>query len=163
VVRIVVADEVTEELVNGVRRLLPQLSKSARPLTEAEIEEIVASPSTALLLAHAETAAAKAAPGEASAAEGAIVGMLTLVTFRLPTGVRAWIEDVVVDESQRGQGTGAALIRAAIELAAAKGAITVDLTSRPAREAANRLYRRVGFEVRDTNVYRVKLSGSDGA
>ena len=86
-----------------------------------------------------------------------IVGMLTLVTFRLPTGVRAWIEDVVVDSGSRGQGVGEALTQAAIELAAARGAQTVDLTSRPSREAANRLYRRMGFEPRETNVYRFRL------
>ena len=85
------------------------------------------------------------------------MGMLTLVTFRLPTGVRAWVEDVVVDSAARGQGVGEALTQAAIELAAARGAQTVDLTSRPSREAANRLYRRMGFEPRETNVYRFQL------
>ena len=84
----------------------------------------------------------------------AIVGTLTLVVFRIPTGVRAWIEDVVVDESARGRGVGEALTVAAIGLATGAGARTVDLTSRPTREAANRLYRRLGFELRDTNVYR---------
>lgn len=86
-----------------------------------------------------------------------ILGTLTLVTFRIPTGVRAWIEDVVVDEAARGKGVGEALNRAAVELARAKGAKTVDLTSRPKREAANRLYRRLGFVARDTNVYRYEL------
>lgn len=86
-----------------------------------------------------------------------IVGMLTLVTFRLPTGVRAWIEDVVVDGGSRGRGVGEALTQAAIEHASARGAQTVDLTSRPSREAANRLYRRIGFEPRETNVYRFRL------
>ncbi len=95
---------------------------------------------------------ARAAPD--SAAGGPIVGTLTLVVFRIPTGLRAWIEDVVVDESVRGRGVGEALTLAAIDLAAAAGARTVDLTSRPSREAANRLYRRLGFEQRDTNVYR---------
>jgi ribosomal protein S18 acetylase RimI-like enzyme len=89
--------------------------------------------------------------------DGNIVGSLTLVTFRIPTGIRAWIEDVVVDESARGHGVGEALNQAAIEEARRKGAVTVDLTSRPSREAANRLYQRIGFVQRDTNVYRYSL------
>ncbi len=83
-----------------------------------------------------------------------IVGMLTLAVFRIPSGVRAWIEDVVVDTEMRGNGIGAALVRRAIEIAQESKAKTVDLTSRPSREAANRLYQRLGFEQRSTNVYR---------
>jgi ribosomal protein S18 acetylase RimI-like enzyme len=86
--------------------------------------------------------------------DGDIVGMLTLITFEIPTAVRAWIEDVVVDQAARGQGVAAALVRAALDRATAQGARTVDLTSRPDREAANRLYVRMGFELRQTNVYR---------
>jgi ribosomal protein S18 acetylase RimI-like enzyme len=85
---------------------------------------------------------------------GPILGCMTLVVFRIPTGVRAWIEDVVVDADARGKGVGEALNSAALELAASLGAKTVDLTSRPSREAANRLYRRLGFVQRETNVYR---------
>lgn len=88
-----------------------------------------------------------------------IVGSLTLVVFPIPTGVRAWIEDVVVDSSVRGKGVGEALNREALRIARIKGAVTVDLTSRPSREAANRLYQRLGFEKRDTNVYRYDLKG----
>ena len=88
---------------------------------------------------------------------GAIVGSLTLVVFAIPTAVRAWIEDVVVDETARGRGVGEALNRAALARAEHEGARTVDLTSRPAREAANRLYQRIGFEPRDTNIYRFDL------
>jgi ribosomal protein S18 acetylase RimI-like enzyme len=87
------------------------------------------------------------------------VGSLTLAMFRIPTGVRAWIEDVVVDESARGRGVGEALTQEALGRARAAGARTVELTSRPSREAANRLYLRLGFEVRDTNVYRFSLEG----
>jgi ribosomal protein S18 acetylase RimI-like enzyme len=86
--------------------------------------------------------------------DGTIVGTLTLAIFRIPTGLRAWIEDVVVDERARGRGVGAALTNAAIRLASDQGARTVDLTSRPSREAANRLYQRLGFVARETNVYR---------
>jgi ribosomal protein S18 acetylase RimI-like enzyme len=87
-----------------------------------------------------------------------IVGMLTLVTFRIPTGVRAWIEDVAVDAEARGKGVGEALSREAIRIAASRNARTVELTSRPKREAANRLYRKIGFEPRDTKVYRYTIS-----
>ena len=86
-----------------------------------------------------------------------ILGMLSLVAFEIPTGVRAWVEDVVVDEAARGQGAGFALVEAAVEHAKKVGARTVDLTSRPSREAANRLYQRAGFQLRETNVYRVTL------
>ena len=85
------------------------------------------------------------------------LGSLTLVLFRIPTGVRAWIEDVVVDEAARGQGVGELLNREALRIAAENGAVTVDLTSRPSREAANRLYQRIGFKQRETNVYRYEL------
>ena len=83
--------------------------------------------------------------------------MLTIVIFPIPTGVRSWIEDVVVDASGRGKGTGEALSKHALNLAKSEGAKTVDLTSRPSREAANRLYKRVGFKLRETNVYRFDI------
>lgn len=147
------AREVTEDLVRALHRLLPQMSRSARLPSGLEIDEIVSSRATTLLLASDDGSESDEAD-EVGERDGAIVGMLTLVTFRLPTGVRAWIEDVVVDTGSRGRGVGEALTQAAIELAADRGAQTVDLTSRPSREAANRLYRRMGFEQRETNVYR---------
>ncbi len=143
-----VATGVTEELVAAFARLIPQLSKSSPPPTAAELQAIVDSPATDLLLA-------------VSADDGTIVGSLTLVVFTIPTGVRAWIEDVVVDGDARGRGVGDALNRAAIEIARAKHAKTVDLTSRPSREAANRLYRRLGFQQRGTNVYRYDIAATD--
>ena len=135
---------VSDELVAAFARLVPQLSSSASAPTREDLEEIVSSPATAILVARDD--------------EGAIIGSLTLVTFRTPTGTRAWIEDVVVDEAARGQGAGAALVNRAIRLAAEAGARNVDLTSRPSREAANALYEKVGFSVRETNVYRYELS-----
>lgn len=134
--------EVTDELVAAFAELIPQLSRSNPPPSEEQLTEIVASDSTVLLIARDEAA---------------ILGSLTLAIFRIPTGLRAWIEDVVVDESARGRGVGAVLNQEAIRLAAEAGATTVDLTSRPAREAANRLYRRLGFVERETNVYRYEL------
>lgn len=138
--------EVTEELVLAMARLVPQLSRSSPPPTEEELAELVDAPGTAMFVARSR------------GGEGAIVGSLTLVTFRIPTGVRAWIEDVVVDDDARGRGVGEALNRAAVDAARARGAKTVDLTSRPSRDAANRLYQRLGFEPRDTNVYRYDLA-----
>ena len=137
------ATAVTDDLVAAFVRLIPQLSRSAPPPTPEELEAIASSPATALLVARDST--------------GEIVGSLTLAVFRIPTGVRAWIEDVVVDESARGGGIGEALNLHALEIARGAGAITVDLTSRPSREAANRLYKRLGFVERDTNVYRYEL------
>ncbi len=168
--RVSAAEEVTDDLYEAVGRLLPQLSSSAPPLSRSELDEIVGSSATTLLVA-CDDGHEPAAPnpgvsaqeptrnggGQGADPDGPIVGILTLVTFRLPTGVRAWIEDVVVDTTSRGRGIGEALTQAAVELAGAKGALTVDLTSRPSRESANRLYMRVGFELRNTNVYRYRL------
>jgi len=166
VLRVSAAQEVTAELIRAVHRLLPQLS-SARLPSGAEIDEIVTSPATTLLVARDDDLGDGGSPGgpgpgqmaDAGGPDGPIVGMLTLVIFRIPTGVRAWVEDVVVDASAGRRGIGTALIEAALETAAAQGALTVDLTSRPSRESANRLYQKVGFELRQTNVYRYGLGG----
>jgi ribosomal protein S18 acetylase RimI-like enzyme len=141
----VVVEELTAagaEDLASLTALIPELSSSAPTLTGAELDAIVASPATVLFVARRAER---------------VVGSLTLVVFRAPTGPRAWIEDVVVAASERGGGIGAALVRAALERASASGARTVDLTSRPSREAANRLYVRLGFEQRQTNVYRHSL------
>lgn len=142
-------DEVTPELVAAFERLTPQLSSSAPPPTAGELAEMVASDATVLLIAVDTDASG----------EAAIVGSMTLALFRIPTGLRAWIEDVIVDASARGAGVGAALNRRALEIAHDRGARSVDLTSRPSREAANRLYRRLGFVARETNVYRYTPEG----
>jgi len=142
------ATEVTDELAAAIDRLVGQLSTSSVPPSRAELADIVASPTTTLLVARSPS--------------GEIVGTLTVAVFRIPTGVRAWIEDVVVEGSARGQGVGEALSRRAIEVAMAAGARTVELTSRPSREAANRLYRRLGFQPRSTNVYRYDPAAGAG-
>ena len=134
-----IATQATEELLAACHRLIPQLSSSAKPMTNSELAEIIKSDSTSMFVARVDNQ---------------IVGLLTLAVFRIPTAVRAWIEDVVVDSSARGHGVGEALNMAAIAEAKRRGAKTVDLTSRPSREAANRLYQRIGFVARDTNVYR---------
>ena len=129
----------TPELVEAMERLIPQLSRSAPALTSEQCEAFVAQEGVYLFVFR---------PDE-PAADGT-----TLATFSIPTGLRAWVEDVVVDSATRGQGAGQALVEAAVAHAGTIGARTVDLTSRPTREAANRLYRRCGFELRETNVYR---------
>jgi len=143
-VQIEIATTVDDDLVAAMARLIPQLSSSNPPPTAAELTELVGSPATLLFLARLD---------------GRIVGSLTLALFRIPTGLRAWIEDVVVDGETRGMGVGELLNRAALDAARARGAKTVDLTSRPSREAANRLYQRLGFVARETNVYRYSLDG----
>jgi ribosomal protein S18 acetylase RimI-like enzyme len=139
-VDIEVVRTVTDEIVRAFGVLLPQLSRSAVPLDEQALRTLVAWQGNRLLVARVD---------------GTIAGALTLVMFPIPTGLRAWIEDVVVDEAVRGQGIGAALTVEAVRLARADGARTIDLTSRPSRQAANRLYERLGFQARDSRVYRL--------
>lgn len=139
-VDIEVVRNVSDEVVKAFGLLLPQLSRSAKALDEEALRGLVAWQGNRILVARVD---------------GDIVGALTLVVFPIPTGLRAWIEDVVVDQSARGRGVGAALTQEAVRLARADGARTVDLTSRPSRESANRLYERLGFRVRDSKVYRL--------
>ncbi len=131
-----------DALLIGMNALLPQLSGTAHPLSQSEIQTIVDSDTAYLLVARDDNK---------------ICGILTLIVFRIPTGVRAWIEDVVVSESSRGKGVGKNLLASAVNIAREQGARTIDLTSRPEREAANRLYRKAGFVQRDTNVFRIVL------
>ena len=135
-----IVDEPTAEVVEALARLLPQLS-SAPPPNAAQLAAIMAEGSTVFV----------------ARVDGEIVGSLTLVMYRIATGLKAWIEDVVVDEAARGVGVGEALNMAALDEARKRGAKAVSLTSRPSREAANRLYQRIGFSTRDTNVYRYDL------
>jgi ribosomal protein S18 acetylase RimI-like enzyme len=135
--------ESSDRVLTAIRELVGQLSASAQPPTRSELDEIISSPASRLLIGRDDN--------------GRILGMLTLVHFRIPTGVRAWIEDVVVDGNARGQGLGSMLVREAIAVARRAGARTVDLTSRPGREAANALYAREGFKLRESNLYRITL------
>jgi ribosomal protein S18 acetylase RimI-like enzyme len=129
-------------LLKAINTLLPQLSGSSIEITEKELKEIISSDKTMLFLAEEE---------------GTLFGILTLIFYRIPTGVKAIIEDVVVSEQARGKGVGTLLMEEAIKIAKTKGAKAVDLTSRPSREAANKLYQKLGFEKRETNVYRLKV------
>jgi ribosomal protein S18 acetylase RimI-like enzyme len=141
-VDVVVVREANDESVAAFARLLPQLSGTAKQLGYEAVRRLLACDANTVLMARVD---------------GVVVGMLTLVVFPLPSGLRARIEDVVVDEAARGHGVGAALTEEALRLAEAAGARTVDLTSRPSRESANRLYERLGFEARESRVYRFVL------
>ncbi len=132
--------EITDEVFEAFQRLTPQLSAGSPAPARAHLDEMLAQPCCVLLAART--------------GDGRIAGVLTLILFSTPMGKHAWIEDVVVDEAARGQGLGMALTRAALEQARAAGAKNVNLTSRPARAAANRLYLRAGFQHWQTNLYR---------
>jgi|SRR5215469_2201965 len=134
--------QVNDETLEAFKRLIPQLSRSAKPVDAALLERLVSSEALTLLLARMD---------------GKIIGTLSLAMFPTPTGVRAWIEDVVVDDAVGRQGAGTALVNEALRLAREAGARTVDLTTRPAREAAGRLYEKAGFHQRDSRVYRYPL------
>jgi len=139
---VVTVHAVDDELVEAFNRLIPQLSSSSPPPSRDHLAALVDSEDTVLFVARVD---------------GRIMGSLTLALYRIPTGTKAWIEDVVVDADARGHGVGELLNQAALDDARSRGAKDVSLTSRPSREAANRLYRRIGFEPRETNVYRYTL------
>ncbi|MEU6257880.1 GNAT family N-acetyltransferase [Streptomyces sp. NPDC047043] len=139
-----IAREADQELVDAFGRLLPQLSRSAKPLHADAVGRILACDANTVLVARADRE---------------IVGTLTLAMFPLPSGLRARIEDVVVDGAARGHGIAGLLMEEALRIAREAGARTVDLTSRPDREAANRLYERLGFQSRESRVYRFPLDG----
>jgi ribosomal protein S18 acetylase RimI-like enzyme len=139
---------VSEGVLAALLRLVPQLSRSAGPLTAADLAALVDAPSSRLLVAGDGTPAG-------------ILGTLTLVVYRIPTGTRGVIEDVVVDEAARGRGVASALVREALRIAGEEGVRHVDLTSRPDRVAANRLYVALGFRQRETNVYRFEAGPAD--
>lgn len=143
--KVEIATTLTPAIVDAVDKLVPQLSRSNPPPSEEELGDIVASPATDLFIALSD--------------DGTIVGMATLASFRIPTGLRAWVEDVVVDESARRTGVAETLTQAMLDRAREKGCVTVDLTSRPSRDAANNLYVKMGFMPRETNIYRYELRG----
>ena len=143
--RVEIFDGAAAELAAAFDGLVPQLSKSNPPPTVAQVEDMLASDAITQFVARDD--------------DGRIIGVATLAVFPIPTARRAWIEDVIVDEPSRG-GVGAALTRAMIDRARERGCKTIELTSRPSREAANHLYEKLGFTVRETNVYRLTLETS---
>ncbi|MRH87988.1 GNAT family N-acetyltransferase [Nocardia sp. SYP-A9097] len=138
-VTVEILTEVDDEIVEAFERLLPQLSQTAQRLDREALAQLASTESTTVLLARSS---------------GKIVGTLSLVMFPIPSGLRARVEDVVVDEAARGQGIAATLIEEAKTRATAAGARTLDLTSRASRTAANRLYERLEFRARESRVYR---------
>jgi ribosomal protein S18 acetylase RimI-like enzyme len=133
----------TQGMLTSLNNLIPQLSSSAKPLTLDALHDMIHAPNIEILVAIEDESC---------------VGCLTVVVSRIPTGVRCWIEDVVVDESARGKGVGEGLSLLAIHVATELGAKTIDLTSRPSRVPANNLYKKIGFQVRETNVYRFDIT-----
>jgi len=142
-IKIEKVERVDTELIAGIQKLFPQLTQYSPIPKEIDLAKIVASDTTSIWLAKNKT--------------GVILGMLNLAIYRTTTGIHAWIEDVVVDQNARRQGIAAQLTHAAVEHAKEKGAKAVSLTSRPAREAANLLYIKLGFEKVETNLYRMRL------
>jgi len=141
--KIIEVTEYSEKIFETLNDLLPQLLETVLPITAEDLKKIIQSESSHLLMAELD---------------GHYIGSLTLTTVKIPTGIKAWIEDVVVSEKIRGKGVGSLLIKHAVSMARSFGAQTIDLTSRPSREAANALYKKLGFEHRETNVYRYKSS-----
>lgn len=139
---IVEVNEFSDEILESINSLLPELSTSASPIEEKELKNIIQNKTVHLLLAREN---------------GVVFGTLTILVFPIITGTRALVEDVVVSEGARGKGVGKLLTSKALELAAEYGAKTVDLTSRPTRVAANKLYESAGFQKRETNVYRYSI------
>jgi ribosomal protein S18 acetylase RimI-like enzyme len=133
-----------DELYEAFQRLVPQLTNNNPPPTREHLSALIQEPASTLMIARSD--------------DGQIVGALTLTVYRVPTGIRSIIEDVIVDISARGQGIGDALMVRAIEIAKEKGASNITLTSNPLRVAANKLYVKLGFEKRETNAYQMKLS-----
>ena len=138
-----IVTQADEELYEAFQHLIPQLTNNNPPPSLNDLSALVRNEASTLIVVRNENAK--------------IIGALTLTVYRVPTGIRSIIEDVVVDSSARGQGIGEALISRAIEVAREKGAINISLTCNPMREAANRLYQRMGFKKRETNAYQMKL------
>ena len=136
--------EASSSVLQSINELLPQLSSSAQVISMDRLSELVESDNTIIFLGTDDN--------------GQILGMLSLIVMKIPTGNKAWIEDVVVDQSARGKGLGKALMDHALERAKKLAVKSVDLTSRPSRESANMLYQSLGYQIRETNVYRYKIS-----
>ena len=138
-----IVTDADEELYKAFQRLVPQLTTNNPPPSLNYLADLVRDSASTLMVARNES--------------NKIIGALTLTVYRVPTGVRSIIEDVIVDDSARGEGIGEALMKRAIEIAREKGAGNISLTSNPMREAANKLYLKLGFKKRETNAYQMKL------
>lgn len=140
--KISIVNEITDRVVEAVHNLLPQLSPSAVLPGKDYLREMIISGASVLFIAEDE---------------GKIVGMLTFAVYLTPSGRKAWIEDVVTDSNLRGKGIGRLLVEASLDYAKKRGIKKVDLTSSAARKAAHALYEKMGFQKRDTTVFRIEL------
>jgi ribosomal protein S18 acetylase RimI-like enzyme len=140
--RFIEIEDLKPGYLDNINSLLSQLSTSSHTLTEAELNSLIASPQSHLYALEYDEK---------------IIGMVTLCIYQCPTGRKAWIEDVVVDQNHRGKGYGKLMVRKAMEECQNRGNVTLMLTSRPSRIVANQLYQSLGFEKRETNVYKMKF------
>ncbi len=136
------ATEANQELLDALTALLPQLNPKLKPLTMERLSTVIGDPATTLLVARYDAR---------------IVGAAAVLVYATPAFVKARIEDVVVDEHSRGKGVGEALVRRCMEVARERGAEIVELQSARWRKVANRLYPRLGFQLRESNLYRLEL------
>ena len=140
--RFIEIEDLKPDYLEAINRLIAQLSTSSHTFTEAELNSLIASPQSHLYALEYDEK---------------IIGMVTLCIYQCPTGRKAWIEDVVVDQNHRGKGSGKLMVRKAMEECQNRGNVTLMLTSRPSRIVANQLYQSLGFEKRETNVYKMKF------
>lgn len=140
--RFIEIEDLKPDYLEAINRLIAQLSTSSHTFTEAELNRLIASPQSHLYALEYDEK---------------IIGMVTLCIYQCPTGRKAWIEDVVVDQNHRGKGYGKLMVRKAMEECQNRGNVTLMLTSRPSRIVANQLYQSLGFEKRETNVYKMKF------
>lgn len=140
--RFIEIEDLKPDYLEAINRLIAQLSTSSHTFTEAELNSLIASPQSHLYALEYDEK---------------IIGMVTLCIYQCPTGRKAWIEDVVVDQNHRGKGYGKLMVRKAMEECQNRGNVTLMLTSRPSRIVANQLYQSLGFEKRETNVFKMKF------
>ncbi len=140
--RFIEIEDLKPDYLEAINRLIAQLSTSSHTFTEAELNSLIASPQSHLYALEYDEK---------------IIGMVTLCIYQCPTGRKAWIEDVVVDQNHRGKGYGKLMLRKAMEECQNRGNVTLMLTSRPSRIVANQLYQSLGFEKLETNVYKMKF------
>lgn len=140
--RLIELTEMKPGYLASINNLLLQLSDSIHTITEEELNTLLSSSQSHLYVLESD---------------GQIIGMTTLCLYQCPTGWKAWIEDVIVDRNFRGKGYGKLMVRKAMEECKNRGNVTLMLTSRPSRIVANQLYQSLGFEKRETNVYKMKF------
>lgn len=133
---------VTDQVLEAFKKLIPQLAPGCVLPTKIDLEAIVNSDATQIFIAEENDE---------------ILGTLTLVFNNIPTGPKIWIEDVVVDDAARGKGVGEQLMEFSIDYVKNQHLKSINLTSSPDRVAANALYRKLGFQQRETNVYRLTM------